>query len=88
MRLSIETLKKIEAELGEFDISQVMGGTNDMYLRFGYWNQINIGKLSEILGTAIIVEEDSDYDDDCGYKYMYRLFDTIFYNKTKLNELY
>jgi hypothetical protein len=88
MRLSIEVLKKIESELGEFDISQVMGGTNDMYLRFGYWNQINIGKLSEILGTAIVVEEDSDYDDDCGSKYMYRLFDTIFYNKTKLNELY
>ena len=88
MRLSIETLKKIEAELGEFDISQVMGGTNDMYLRFGYWNKINIGKLSEILGEFIIVEEDSDYDDDCGHKYMYRLFDTIFYNKTKLNELY
>jgi hypothetical protein len=88
MRLSIEVLKKIESELGEFDISQVMGGTNDMYLRFGYWNQINTGKLSEILGTAIIVEEDSDYDDDCGHKYMYRLFDTIFYNKTKLNELY
>jgi hypothetical protein len=88
MRLSIEVLKKIESELGEFDISQVMGGTNDVYLRFGYWNQINTGKLSEILGTSIIVEEDSDYDDDCGYKYMYRLFDTIFYNKTKLNELY
>jgi hypothetical protein len=88
MRLSIEVLEKIESELGEFDISQVMGGTNDMYLRFGYWNPINVGKLSEILGTAIVVEEDSDYDDDCGYKYMYRLFDTIFYNKTKLNELY
>jgi hypothetical protein len=88
MRLSIETLKKIEAELGEFDISQVMGGTNDVYLRFGYWNQINVGKLSEILGEFIIVEEDSDYDDDCGHKYMYRLFDTIFYNKNKINELY
>jgi hypothetical protein len=88
MRLSIETLKKIEAEFGEFDISQVLGGSNDMYLRFGYWNQINSGKLTEILGTSIIVEEDSDYDDDCGYKHMYRLFDTIFYNKTKLNELY
>jgi len=81
MRLSIETLKKIEAELGEFDISQVMGGTNDMYLRFGYWNKINQGKLSEILGEFIIVEEDSDYDDDCGHKYMYRLFDSIFYRK-------
>jgi len=88
MRLSIEVLKKIESEFGEFDISQVMGGTNDMYLRFGYWNQINTGKLSEILGESIIVEEDSDYDDDCGYKYMYRLFDTIFHNKNIINELY
>ena len=88
MRLSIEVLKKVENEFGEFDISQVMGGTNDVYLRFGYWNQINVGKLSEILGESIIVEEDSDYDDDCGYKYMYRLFDTIFHNKNKINELY
>jgi hypothetical protein len=88
MRLSIEVLKKVENEFGEFDISQVIGGTNDMYLRFGYWNQINTGKLSEILGEFIIVEEDSDYDDDCGYKYMYRLFDTIFHNKNKINELY
>lgn len=88
MRLSIEVLKKIESEFGEFDISQVMGGTNDIYLRFGYWNQINTGKLSEILGESIIVEEDSDYDDDCGYKYMYRLFDTIFHNKNIINELY
>jgi len=88
MRLSIEVLKKIESEFGEFDISQVIGGTNDMYLRFGYWNRINIGKLTEILGTSIIVEEDSDYDDDCGYKYMYKLFDTIFHNKNIINELY
>jgi hypothetical protein len=88
MRLSIEVLKKVENEFGEFDISQVMGGTNDVYLRFGYWNQINVGKLSEILGESIIVEEDSDYDDDCGYKYMYRLFDTIFHNKNIINELY
>ena len=48
MRLSIETLKKIEAVFGEFDISQVLGGSKDMYLRFGYWNQINEGKLQEI----------------------------------------
>ena len=81
MRLSIEVLKKIESEFGEFDISQVMGGSNDVYLRFGYWNKINQGKLTEILGEFIIVEEDSDYDDDCGYKYMYRLFDSMFYRK-------
>ena len=52
-----------------------------MYLRFGYWDQINTGKLQEIIGTSIVVEEDSDYDDDCGNKYMYRLFDSIFYRK-------
>jgi len=81
MKLSIETLKKIEAAFGEFDVSQVLGGSNDMYLRFGYWNQINEGKLQEILGTSIVVEEDSDYDDDCGNKYMYRMFDSMFYRK-------
>jgi len=81
MRLSIEVLKKIESEFGEFDISQVLGGSNDIYLRFGYWNKINEGKLSEILGTSIVIEEDSDYDDDCGSKYMYRLFDSMFYKK-------
>ena len=81
MRLSIEVLKKIESEFGEFDISQVLGGSKDMYLRFGYWNKINEGKLSEIFGEFIVVEEDSDYDDDCGAKYMYRLFDSIFYKK-------
>lgn len=81
MRLSIDTLKKIESEFGDFDISQVLGGSNDMYLRFGYWDQVSIGKLQEIIGTAIVVEEDSDYDDDCGHKYMYRLFDSIFYKK-------
>ena len=81
MRLSIETLKKIEAEFGEFDISQVLGGSNDMYFRFGYWNQINEGKLQEIIGTSIVIEEDSDYDDDCGNRYMYRMFDSMFYKK-------
>ena len=81
MRLSIEILKKIEAEFGEFDISQVLGGSNDMYFRFGYWNQINEGKLQEIIGTSIVIEEDSDYDDDCGNRYMYRMFDSMFYRK-------
>ena len=81
MRLSIDTLKKIEAEFGEFDISQVLGGDNGMYLRFGYWDQINEGKLQEIIGTSIVIEEDSDYDDDCGNRYMYRMFDSMFYRK-------
>ncbi len=78
MRISIETLKKIESEFGEFDISQVLGGTNDMYLRFGYWEQVDAQKLQDILGPSIALEEDDYFDDDCGTKYMYRLIDSIF----------
>lgn len=71
--LSIEILKKIESEFGSFDIKQVMGGSNDVYLRFGYWRPVNVGKLQQIIGEGIRVVEDDDYDDDCGNLYMYRL---------------
>jgi len=71
--LDISTLKKIESEFGSFDIKQVMGGTNDVYLRFGYWSRVNVSKLQEIIGSGIRVVEDSDYDDDCGDLFMYRL---------------
>lgn len=72
MRLYLDTLKKIEAEFGEFDISQALG-SNRMYLRFGYWEQVPVGKLEEILGSNIKVEQDTDWDDDCGYKHCYFL---------------
>ena len=75
MRLSIQTLKKIEAELGEFDVSQVLGGNNDVYLRFGYWRQINPAKLQEIVGPSINVVEDDLYDDDCGWLYSYKMLE-------------
>mgnify|MGYP007038835905 CR=1 FL=1 len=71
--LDISTLKKIESEFGSFDIKQVMGGTNDVYLRFGYWSRVNVSKLQEIIGSGINVVEDDDYDDDCGDLFMYRL---------------
>tara|TARA_B110000503_G_scaffold142616_2_gene239989 strand:+ start:2239 stop:2469 length:231 start_codon:yes stop_codon:yes gene_type:complete len=71
--LSIIKLKEIESEFGSFEIKQVMGGDNDVYLRFGYWNRIDGYKLQEIIGQSIKVVEDDDYDDDCGYKFHYRL---------------
>jgi hypothetical protein len=71
--LDITTLKKIEAEFGFFDIKQVWGGSNDIYLRFGYWFRVDVDKLQEIIGNQIRVVEDDDYDDDCGYQFMYRL---------------
>ena len=72
-KLDITTLKKIEAEFGYFDIDQVWGGTNDIYLRFGYWGRVDLTKLQEIIGGGIRVIEDDDYDEDCGYQFMYRL---------------
>jgi hypothetical protein len=73
MRIDIATLKKIESEFGNFDISQVWGGSNDVYLRFGYWGRVDVEKLQEIVGNGVKVVEDDDYDDDCGYQFMYRL---------------
>lgn len=73
MRIDIATLKEIENVFGEFDISQVWGGSNDVYLRFGYWNSVDINKLQEIVGNGVKVVEDEDWDDDCGYQFMYRL---------------
>jgi len=73
MRLSIETLKNIETELGSFDVSQVMGGSNDVYLRFGYWRRIDPTKLQSIVGAGIQVVEDDLDDDDCGTLWSYKL---------------
>ena len=71
-KLNITVLKKIEKEFGDFEIGQVWGGNNSVYLRFGYWNQVDITKLNEILSPLNSVREDEDYDDDCGWQYSYK----------------
>jgi hypothetical protein len=78
MRLSIETLKKIETEFGSFDIAQVVGGANNVYLRFGYWNRVDVQKLQEMVGNVVIVREDDIDDDDCGTLYSYKMLDPFF----------
>jgi hypothetical protein len=50
-----------------------MGGSNDVYLRFGYWRKVNIGKLQELIGAGIKVVEDDIDDDDCGTLWSYKL---------------
>lgn len=75
MKINIEILKKIESEFGQFEIGRVMGSGNHNYLRFGYWRPVDVDKLQEILPKSIIVEEDSDYDEDCGWKYSYTIYD-------------
>lgn len=72
-KLSISQLKEVEKELGDFQIGQVMGNSNPIYLRFGYWKQVDVEKLQSILSNSATVVEDSDYDDDCGWNYSYIL---------------
>ena len=50
-----------------------MGGSNDVYLRFGYWGRVDAAKLQETLGNSAKVVEDDYYDDDCGYLFSYKL---------------
>jgi hypothetical protein len=75
MRNTIEfkTLEKINNEIGEFEIGQVYGGKNPVYLRFGYWRKVDVNKLNKILGHLNEVVEDKDFDYDTGCKYWYKL---------------
>lgn len=72
-KISIKTLKEIENQLGEFEVGQVFGGNNDVYLRFGYWKQVSLETLQNILGWGVKVIEDVDFDDDCGEQFSYKL---------------
>ena len=72
-KISIKTLKEVENQFGDFQIGQVMGGGNDVYLRFGYWKRVDVLKLQEIIGNQTNVVEDDIYDDDCGDLFSYKL---------------
>lgn len=70
-KLTFETLKRVEEAFGTFEIGQVMGGSNSIYFRFGYWRKVDKDKLQEVVGQAFtIIESDID-DDDCGTLYSY-----------------
>jgi hypothetical protein len=72
-RININKLKEIESQLGEFDIDQSLGGVKGIYIRFGYWKKVNINKLNSILSPFNTAVENDIYDEDCGYKYYYKL---------------
>jgi hypothetical protein len=73
MRVDSRTLSLIHHEFGAFDISQVCGGSNALYLRFGYWKRVDTFKLQNLIGSQAEVVEDDIYDDDCGTLYSYKL---------------
>ena len=72
-KLSFKTLSKINEVFGDFQIGQVHGGSNSVYLRFGYWNRVDNEKLNEILSYEADSVEDEWFDDDCGWQYNYKL---------------
>lgn len=50
----------------------VTWGTNPyQYLRVGYWESLS-NNILIALGD-LIASEESDYDEDCGYIYMYKI---------------
>jgi hypothetical protein len=85
MKIDIEKLKQIEEALGQFEVGRIFGGGNHNYLRFGYWRPTDWKTLQDILGPSIVVEEDSDYDDDCGWKYSYVLYDRMEWDMIQKN---
>ena len=72
MRIDFDTLNEINETFGEYSINFV---GKRCYLRFGYWQRINMQTLTKLFHGQILVEEIDMYDDDCGYLYHYTLED-------------
>jgi hypothetical protein len=72
MNISPLLHKQIQAEFGKYNVDNVVG-TTQMFLRFGYWQRVDVNKLQSILGDTISVIEDNLDDDDCGTLFSYKL---------------
>ena len=72
-KIPFKILSKVNEVFGEFEIGQVWGGNNDVYLRFGYWKNVDATKLQETIGHYAKVVEEEYFDDDCGWHFSYHL---------------
>jgi hypothetical protein len=72
MNISPLLKEQLQAEFGEYNVDNVVG-TNQMFLRFGYWKRVDVNKLQSIFGDTITVVEDNLDDDDCGTLFSYKL---------------
>jgi hypothetical protein len=75
MKIDISKLKEVEKAFGQFEVGRIMGNGNHNYFRFGYWRPVDLGVLQAIMAPSIVVVEDDIYDDDCGWKYSYTLYE-------------
>jgi hypothetical protein len=72
MNISPLLKEQLQAEFGEYKVDNVVG-TNQMFLRFGYWKRVDVDRLQSIIGDTISVTEDNLDDDDCGTLFSYKL---------------
>lgn len=71
MILSSQTLSSISSQLGSFIIDRTIGGSNDEFLRFGYWRRIDVNQLQQIVGNEFEIIESILDSDDCGNLFSY-----------------
>jgi hypothetical protein len=74
--LDKKTLDTLEKTFGSFIVDQVWGGSNTPFLRFGYWNRVDVNKLQSIVGDKITIEENDDWDEEVLPRFMYKMFES------------
>jgi hypothetical protein len=71
MRITSSDIRKIEEKFGEFALCRDWKG--NLYIRFGYWNRVNVDELQNILPKPMVVVEDTMEDDEFGTLYSYEI---------------
>lgn len=71
MRITSSDIRKIEEKFGEFSFCRDWKG--NLYIRFGYWNKVNVDELQNLLPNPIVVVEDTMEDDEFGTLYSYEI---------------
>ena len=78
MRLGYKKFKEIKKWYGSSDF-EIGYDKDGLTFRFGYWRQVDMEELSEILpGYFTLTENLVDDDDDCGRLYNYTISDKRF----------
>ena len=72
MKRDIKTLQALEERFGPLDLDQTISQTPELYIRFGYWGQVDLDALKTLL-PGVGVREDSFDDDDTRTMYSYKI---------------
>ena len=73
MRIKFDVLKEIQNQLGDFEVGSSFEA-DTITLRFGYWRQIDLILLNDIIPSHIQpIENEVDDDEDTGVLFNYIL---------------